>query len=125
MFKWAVSNEHLPPSDFHGLQAVDGLHAGRGNAREPIPVKPVSAEHVAAVLPLVSKPVRAMIEVQALCGARPGEVARMRGQDIDRSAPVWIYHPGRHKTQGIGKRRVIPLGPRAQEVLKPWLKDDP
>ncbi len=121
MFKWAVANEHLPPAVFHGLQAVDGLRAGRGKAKEPIPVKPVSAEHVEAILPLVTHPVRAMIEVQAFCGARPGEITQMRERDIDRSGPVWIYRPRRFKGQTAGRARVIPLGPKAQEVLAPFL----
>lgn len=125
MFKWAVANEMVPPSVYHGLQAVDGLRAGRGMAREPVKVEPVSEDHVRAVLPLVTPPVRAMIEIQWLCGARPGEVMRMRGCDIDRSGPVWVYRPSRHKTQNKGKGRAVLLGPKAQAVLGPWLKDDP
>ena len=35
-------------------------------------------EHVAAVLPLVPAMVRAMIEVQLLCGCRPQDVVQMR-----------------------------------------------
>jgi integrase len=31
----------------------------------------------------------------------------------------------KHKTEGRGKTRDIPLGPKSQEVLKPWLKADP
>jgi integrase len=125
VFRWSASAEMVPGSIVHDLDTVGPLKKGRTVAPETAPVEPVSEEHVAAVLPFVSRPVRAMIEVQSLCGARPGEVARMRGQDIDRSGPVWIYHPSRHKTQSRGKGRVIPLGPRTQEVLKPWLKDDP
>ncbi len=125
MFKWGVGSEHVPPSVIHGLQAVDGIRLGRGAARESEPVAPVSAEHVDATLPFVSRPVRAMIELQRLCGARPGEVQKMTGRDIDRSHPVWVYRPARHKTKYKGRRRAIPLGPRAQEILRPWLTDDP
>jgi hypothetical protein len=35
MFRWAVENEMVPPSVYHGLQAVAGLRAGRSEAREP------------------------------------------------------------------------------------------
>src|SRR5262249_31360202 len=85
----------------------------------------VPDEHVAAVLPLVSEPVRAMIELQSACGARPGEILRMRPRDIDRSGDVWVYRPSRHKAQGLGHRREIHLGPKAQEILQPWLDGDP
>ncbi len=122
LFKWAAGNELVPPSVHHGLTAVDGLRAGRSAARESKPVEPVPDEHVAAVLPFVTPPVRAMIEVQALTGARPGEITQMRGCDIDRSGDVSIYRPGTHKTMHRGKARAIPLGPKAQAVLLPWLK---
>ena len=44
---------------------------------------------------------------------------------IDRGGELWIYRPNRHKTAGMGKDREILLGPRAQGILKPWLKADP
>jgi hypothetical protein len=53
---------------------------------------------------------------------RPGEVVIMRLCDIDRSGSDWNYRPHSHKTDHHGHERVIPIGPRAQEVLTPWLK---
>jgi integrase len=69
----------------------------------------------------VSRPVRAMIEMQLLTGARPGEIIIMRRGDIDRSRPVWTYRPIEHKTQHHGNDRVILIGPKAQEALAPFL----
>jgi integrase len=43
---------------------------------------------------------------------------------IDRTSELWIYRPVRHKTADLGKIREIPLGPRAQAILGPWLKAD-
>jgi integrase len=124
MFKWAVGEELVPPAVFQGLQAVEGLRTGRDGVRETAPVKPVPEAHVTAVLPHVSGPIRAMIELQSLTGMRPGEVMAMRGCEIDRNGPVWTYRPSRHKTQDRGFERAIALGPLAQEVLKKWFKDD-
>jgi integrase len=124
-FRWAVANELVPPAVYQGLIAVSGLLPGRDGVRETGPVKPVPEAHIAAVLPFVSEPVRAMIELQALTGMRPGEVASIRGADIDRGGAVWIYRPHRHKTQARGCERAIPLGPRAQAIVRPWLTDDP
>ena len=45
----------------------------------------------------------------------------MRGMDIDRSGEVWLYRPATHKTQWRGKVRTIPIGPKAQEILLPFL----
>ncbi len=36
---------------------------------------------------------------------------------------MWAYRPRRHKTAHHGKGRVILIGPRAQKVLEPLLKD--
>lgn len=38
VFKWAVAEELVLPSVYHGLSAVDGLRKGRTTAREPDPV---------------------------------------------------------------------------------------
>ena len=36
-----------------------------------------------------------------------------------------MYTPGGHKTEHHGRERRIFLGPRARQVLRPWLRDDP
>jgi hypothetical protein len=45
----------------------------------------------------------------------------MRPCDIDRSGAVWTFAPQHHKTEHHGKKREIQFGPRAQEILKPFL----
>jgi integrase len=124
VIRWAVSEELLPPSAYHALQAVAGLARGRTAARETEPVKPVPAAFVNAVLPLVLPPVRAMIELQRLTGMRPGEVCAMRPRDLDTSGAVWLYRPPRHKTAWRGRERIVALGPRAQAVVRRFLTLD-
>ena len=121
VFKWAVAEELIPPSVHHGLQAVTGLRYGRTNAREAEPVKPVEDKWVDAVLPHVSPQVSTMIQVQRLTGVRPCELVIMRPCDIDRSGDVWIYEPYDHKNKWRGHDRRIPLGPKAQGLLRPFL----
>jgi integrase len=123
-FKWAVANELIPPSVFHGLAAVNGLRAGRSDAPESEPVQPVPEEYIRAVFPHVSAQIRKMIEVQLLTGMRPGEVCMMRGCDIDTTGRLWTYRPAHHKTEHHGHKREIYLGPRAQELIGPFLKPD-
>lgn len=123
-FKWGVENELVPPSVWHGLQAVRGLAPGRSRARETEPVKPVPEAFVDALQPHVAPQVWAMIELQRLTGMRPGEVTIMRTCDIDTTGKVWTYTPAFHKTQHHGHRRQVFLGPRAIEVLRPWLRTD-
>jgi integrase len=122
MFKWGVAKELVPPSVIHGLCAVAGLRAGRSEAKESEPVRPVSDEVVNATLPHLSSVVGAMVRLQRRTGARPGEICAMRTGDIDMSGQVWTYIPVTHKTSHFGHHRLIPIGPLAQEVLRPFLK---
>jgi len=48
----------------------------------------------------------------------------MRTIDIDTSGEIWTYIPAEHKTEHHGRRRAIHLGPRAQSVLRPWLRTE-
>lgn len=125
IFKWAASKEFIPASVFHGLQTVEGLKKGRSAARESRPVKPVADADVEAVLPYVSRQIRAMIAIQLHTGMRPGEVCQMRTCDLDTSGNAWSYSPQSHKTEHHGRDRRIFIGPRAQEVLRPWLRSEP
>lgn len=124
MFKWAVENEIVPPAIFHGLIAVRGLQRGRTAARETERKKPVAVTLVDAVRPYVSRHIEAIIDLQLLTGARPGEICAMRACDLDTSGRIWIYKLEAHKTEHHGHQREIYLGPRAQDVVKPFLKTD-
>lgn len=118
VFKWAVAEEIVGPSVHHALQAVEGLQAGRSEAKDKPDVKPVADDLVDATLPYVNRHVAGMIQVQRLTGMRPGEVCAMRRSEIDMSGAVWFYRPTRHKLSYRGKDRVIGIGPKAQEILK-------
>ena len=120
-FRWAVAEELVPPSVYEAMRTVPGLRAGRTRARETDPVKPVPRAFVDAVLPYLAPPVAAMVELQWLTGMRPGEVVIMRACDLDTTGDVWLYRPSDHKTAWRGQERVVPLGPRAQEIVKRFL----
>jgi integrase len=131
MFRWAVEEELLPGCVYDNLAKVTSLRKGKCQARESAKVRPVSDETVDATLLFLQPVARAMVEIQRLTGMRPGEVCRMRGIDLDMSTPVWVYRPGsdlgsegNHKTAHHGHERTVLIGPRAQAVLKPWLKAD-
>ena len=124
MFKWAVAEELVPSTVYHALQSLDGLRFGRSAAREPRPVSPAADEHIQAIRPFASRQVWAMIELQRLTGMRPGEVTTMRACDIEVDGDVSLYRPRAHKTQHHGHERLVELGPRAQEIVRTFLKPD-
>jgi integrase len=133
MFRWAAEEELVPGSVYQNLRAVAGLRYGKTRAREAKRVKPVPPEHVEAARPYMPPVVRSMVDVQLLTGCRPAEVCLLRPIDIDmRNPSCWVYRPGsdqaptgKHKTAHHGHERLILIGPRAQEVLRPYLGTRP
>lgn len=122
VFRWAVSEELAPPGAYEALRTVAGLRYGRTEAREADPVKPVPEAWVDETLPFMSRQVAAMVQLQQLTAMRPGEVVIMRACDIDMSGDVWLYRPHDHKNRWRDQERVVPLGPKAQAIVKPFLK---
>jgi len=121
VFKWAAAEELVPASVWHSLRTVEGLKRGRTTARETAPVQPVADTTVDATMPNLPPIVADMVRLQRLTGARPGEVCQLRPMDLDRSSNVWLYRPASHKTEYHGRDRIIYIGPKAQDVLRPYL----
>jgi len=129
MFRWGAEEEMVPGSVYQALRAVASLRSGKCDARETKKVKPVSQEHVQASMPFMPRVVEAMVRFQQLTAGRPSEVCDVRPIDIDMSNPsCWVYRPGSdtgrhgaHKTAHHGHDRLVLIGPRAQEVLRPYL----
>jgi integrase len=129
MFAWAAEEEMLPASVHEQLIRVKGLRRGKTEARESKKIRPVGQHHIDATLPFLQPAVAAMVRLQLLTGCRPEEVCKVRPLDLDMSNPAcWIYRPGsdagaegEHKTAHHGHERLIFIGPKAQDVLRPFL----
>jgi integrase len=124
-FKWAVSEELIPPAIYEALRTVSGLRYGRSNAREPEAVRPVQDDVVEATLPFLPPQLRDMVRLQRITGLRSQNLVMMRPSELDRSANVWVYEPERHKTRHHNKRLRVLIGPRGQEILRPYLDRSP
>jgi len=125
VFRRGVAEELVTPDVLRGLEAVAGLKRGRTEARETDGVRPVHEDHVAAIEPHVSRQVWALVQLQICTAARSGELVGIRPVDIDMSGPVWLYHPAQHKNSWRGRERTIFVGPRGQEIIRPFLQDRP
>ena len=125
VFKWAAAQELVPVTVHQALCTLEPLKRGRTSAREHPRVGPAPSDMVDAVRPFLSKPVRGLVELQLLTGARAGELIELRVCDveIDRQTGVWSYWPLRHKNAHREHERVIYFGPRAQDILQPFLTD--
>ncbi|KAA3609189.1 MAG: site-specific integrase [Planctomycetota bacterium] len=122
MFRWAAEEELISPEVLASLAVLRSLQEGRTTAHETDAVTAVSEEHFLAVLPYLRTPVRAMVELQWWTGARPGEVREFRLAYLSRTdESVWLYAPPQHKTRHRAKERWLGIGPKSQEVLRPFL----
>lgn len=129
--KFGVEHEIVPPETLTALQAIEPLKRGRSKAGERPPVQAAPAQIVEATCKELPPVVSAMVAIQRFTGMRPGEVTQMKVGDIFIGKDVWIYTLRSDKTDyrrpEWAKKR-IPLGPKAQAVLVPFLerkKDDP
>lgn len=117
----AVSVELAKADKFVALQSVKPLRRGEGGV-EGAKVLPVPATNINKVKDHVAPQVWALIQLQLLTGARAGELVIMRAIDLDTTGNVWLYRPQFHKGDDDETReRIIYLGPKAQEVIKPYL----
>lgn len=124
-FRWAVSEEVVDVAVYDALRTLEPLKAGEvSGLRESKRIRPVSDQAVEATLPHLPTPVRGIVEVMRLTGARCGEVTQLRPIDIDTTGKVWRAELTQHKTAHHGRPRVLLFGPRAQEVLRPFLSRD-
>jgi integrase len=122
MFRWAVSRELVPASVWHGLDAVEGLRAGRSPARDAKVIVPVSDSDIAAIREFVPPAVWTLIQLQLLTGARSGELVNLRPCDVDRTTgDVWTATLKKHKGAWRGRDRVLFFGPQTQQLLRPFL----
>lgn len=124
VWRWAEKMGLVPAGSFASLMVVENIPMGSRLAAEGTGRRTATLAEVKAVcrcFPRHAKVLPAMLLVQWWSGCRPGEVRTMRAGEVDTSGPVWLYRPRLHKCDRWGHDRVIPLGPRAQAVLSPWL----
>jgi len=120
-FKWCASEELAPASIHQSLKTLAPLRIGHTDAPETEPRLPADPAHVASTLPFLPPHVRAIVELLRASGMRPSEVCRMTLSQIDRTGPIWIYRPAKHKKSHRGKHRAVALGAAAQAILTAYL----
>lgn len=121
ILKWGVGEGLVPVEIYQTVKCVDPLRSGRTSAKEALPIRPVDDSVVDATLPHLPPVVADMIRFQRLSGCRPGEVCKITPAMVDRSNDVWEIRLVAHKNAWRGKQRTIYVGPKAQEVLRPYL----
>jgi integrase len=122
MVTWAVSRGLCPPDVKGRVDAVENLKAGRCAARPPRKVEPVSLKVVNKTKKHLNPTLCALIDLQLITGARPGELVGLRRDDITQvDDTLWEAELTRHKTDYKGKRRLLVFGPQAIQILRPLM----
>lgn len=134
VWKWAESEGLVISGTHHALSTVEGLRHGEAGVRESDDVPPVPEAVLEATLPHLGAVVRALVQVQLLTGARPGELVGLKPNMLERSGTVdlgkglqaqagecWALVPRSHKTAHRNRKRIILFGPQAQAVMAPLL----
>lgn len=134
VWRWGVATERLPADQADALATVPRPKVG--DTRPPRVVEPADPASVRACLPHLLPPVRAMVVLQWIAGARPGEVRRLQAGGVQRSGKlhvpgagvqdldaleVWAHVPPSHKLTWRGKPRYLLFAGEAKKVLEPFL----
>lgn len=122
IFQHGVARELVEPDRLVALKALPPLKAGQCRDTEKRPK--VTLETIRATLPKLSPTVQAMVRIQHATAMRPGELFKMTPAMIDRSGPVWMYRPNKHKTAHHGKSKAVPILGDALAALTPYLFGD-
>lgn len=120
MFSWGVSEELVPVEVWQALKTTPHLKAGESAARETKPRQPVSAEDFDAILPFLPPVLADMVQFCRLVSCRPIEACLLRMQDVEPCAGILKWTLDHHKTAHHGIIKQIPIGPRAEEIVRRW-----
>lgn len=122
VFRWGVEEEVVSVEIHQSLLTVQQIRKGRDRRlKEKRKVRPVLLKHINATIPFLAPQLAAMVQLQLHAAMRPDEVTIIRPGDIDQSQDTWVYRPDAHKTENHDIDRIVPLGPKCRELLKPWL----
>lgn len=134
MFRWGARRDLVGQEAAYKISLVETVAAGEASENDEI--EPVPLRNLVKTLHKLKPNRQAMVRAQYYCGARPGEVCAMRGDEIKRGSfrvggktvripdGIVVFLPTQHKTVKKGQTVFYTLGPRAQKALLPWLNGD-
>lgn len=121
-FRWGAAEELIPASVSQNLYVLPRIRRGETKAKERKKKKPAEQTWVNSVLPHLSPTLQTMLMLQYHTGVRSQSVCMARPSQFTTEDEFLIWCP-RHKLEKWGIELVLPLGPRAQLLLVPFLAD--
>lgn len=129
IFRWGARKELIPWEVYYKISAAEGER--RRRQADPPDVQPVDPILVEKTVPFLGPVTKAMVQIQRMTGMRPGELCALTPGQIDQRSldvdgqPIWVYKPEHHKTKHLNHVARIVLGPKAQELLRPFMNRPP
>lgn len=121
MFKWGVGQEIVEPATLQALLAVEPLRRGQTTAPDHPKRKPVAWAHVEATIKELGPPVDDMVRVQWFTGVRSESLCLATPGQFREGEDLLLWYP-RHKQEKAGQTLIVPIGPQAETILRPYLK---
>ncbi len=128
IFRLGVSWEYLSQTVVDALGSVPSLNDPNAGSRQRTAVP---NDNLQAVREKLSKQLHVdLFDLMLLTGSRPGELLGSRSSDglrtcdLDRRGEVWRVDLKKHKTTHKGKSRTLYFHPKAQLILRRYLRDD-
>jgi integrase len=116
MFRWALSQDIVETDPTAGLTPYD-----RGAPRDRV----LTLEEIELVWKWLESDALSLeaadiLKLELLTGARCGEIAGLRAEEIDRQKWTWTLPPSRSKN---GRQRITPIVGLAREIIEQRLSD--
>jgi len=120
-FKWLVSENLVKVTVHQELKTVPPLVAKRCSAPERPKVRPVDDATIEATIKHLPKVLADMVRIHRLLGCRPSELLCIKPCMVDTTSEVWTIKLEKHKNAWRGHDRVLVIGPKAKQLLRPYL----
>lgn len=125
VFVWGGDEDRglVPDSVAAAFSLVKPLKPFRSEAPEKEPVEPVPPDDLQKVIDVSPPVLKAMLTLQLLTGFRPGDIRGLKKGMVKEEDGKWVIDFRlAHKMGYKGKRKVVPIGPQAVQLLKEWLE---
>ena len=121
MYRWLESEDQVEPGTYQRLRTLAHLKRGRCRAADPPKRQPVDAVAVQQTIDCCDEMLSDMVAVQWFTGCRSGSLVAANRNQFLRDHAHLSWYP-LHKTAYLGHEMELPIGPKCQAVLRPYLQ---
>lgn len=122
IWRWLERQGIAPRGSWEHLRTLGPLPMNDRRVAKPKPRTACPWKDLVKVCKVVRPVIRDLLLLGWFTGARPGELARLRAEQIDQTDPIWKCTLSNHKNAWRGQERVIHFGKVSRKILAPYLE---